>query len=258
MGNAVHLDAAICIPVLNEVASISNVLNGVADAMDGGRYSVCLVDDGSTDGTLDVIRRLMTSNPRIHLLEGRRRGMGCQRGQASRRGLEWLLSHTDHSVFVDLDADGSQRPEELPVGLGRLAETGAEVVIGSKYLRDSRVVGRPWGRRASSRMYNLFLRAFLSPEIHDFSNSYRFYSRRAAELTRSFPIRYQGPVHLLEMMAVWLANDLRIVEYPTFYNQLPGAVSKVRPVDFVAGIAGAMDVVARYRLGRYRLPELKR
>ncbi len=243
---------AICIPTLNEAASIGSVLERTAAALTPFEYDICIVDDGSRDGTREIVKKAAVTDRRIHLLEGERSGVGCMRGQASRRGLEWLLHNTQHSVFVDLDADGSQRPEELPAGIAALQRSVADVAIASKYVAGAEVAGRPLIRRLASRSYNTFLRAAMRAGILDYSNSYRFYSRRAAELLLHFPIRYNGPVHLLEMMAIWLSNGMRVVEFPTLYDQRGEGASKVIFRDFLTGAAGAVDVALRYNAGYYR------
>jgi dolichol-phosphate mannosyltransferase len=248
--NQPPLDLALCIPTLNERTSIEDLLARLHAVLHNGRYTICFVDDGSTDGTREVICRAMIDDPSIHLIEGKRRGPGCHRGLASRRGLEWLMAHTDHPIIVDLDADGSQRPEELVLGSQLLLETGSDVVVASKYAPGAQVVGRPLIRRIASRSYNLFLALTLHSGIRDYSNSYRFYNRRAATLALDIPIRYEGPIHLLEMMATWLANDLTVVEFPTTYDRRGSGNSKVSAIDFVKGGLGALDVVARYWMGR--------
>ncbi len=242
----------VCIPVLDERGGLESLLARIDAALAGTAHTICFVDGGSTDGTREAIRETMETCPRVHLIEDPRQGSGCRRGRSSRRGLQWLVRNTAHGAFVDLDADGSQRPEELPVGLGCLRAGPASVVIASKYVRGAAVVGRPLGRRAGSRAYNLLLRLLIRPDVRDYSNSLRFYTRPAAELLLRFPVRHPGPVHLLEMMAIWLAHGLVIQEYPTRYDPRAGGASKVVPLDFLRGLAGALDVGWGYRTGRYR------
>jgi len=199
------------------------------------------------------VRRAAARDGRIKLIQ-RHRGPGrrCLRGAASRAGIEWLLTNTAHRAFVDFDADGANRVDELLVGYEALDSLRADVVIASKYVRGSRVLDRPIVRRLGSRAYNLLLRSLMSRAIRDYSNSFRFYTRSAAQLLLEFRPRYETPLYLVEMMAVWLSSDLRIVEIPTVYGRRIGGSSKVGPGDLVRGVTGALDVGIRYRLGRYR------
>ncbi|MBI5625512.1 MAG: glycosyltransferase [Elusimicrobia bacterium] len=246
-------DAGLCVPVLNERDSLPSLLREIADALAGADYTVCVVDDGSTDGSAELVRAAAERDRRVVLLERRTKGSGCLRGAATRAGLEWLLAHTRHRVLVDFDADGSNLPSELEAGIRQVDLLGSDAAIASKYVPGSRVLGRPLGRRLASRAYNLALRLLMEPRIRDYSNSYRFYSRKAADLLLRFPAGYESPVYLVEMLAVWLANGLNVAELPTVYGDRRGGASKVVSLDFLRGLAGALSVGLAYRTGRYRL-----
>jgi dolichol-phosphate mannosyltransferase len=246
------IDVGICIPVLNERASLDALFEDVASTFAGGRYTVCVVDDGSTDGTTELIEERARADARIVLLKRHKAGPGCRRGGASRAGLEWLLANTTHAFHADVDADGAHRPEEVVRGTEIAAAQGADVVIASKYVPGAVVRGRPLPRRAGSRVYNLMLRGLMDRRIHDYSNTFRIYRRRAAELLPRFAPMYDTPVYLVEMVAVWLSHGLRIVEMPTTYDERRSGTSKVVPGDFLRGAAGAMRVGLAYRSGRFR------
>src|SRR5262249_10097925 len=153
-------------------------------------HTVCVIDDGSTDGTLEWLASWTREHVNCHVLARRKTRPGCMRGAATRDGMRWLLEHTPHEIFVDLDADGAQPPEELPRALSHLAQDPeCSVVIASKYVQGSIVVGRPLSRRVGSRVYNALLRACLGRSIRDYSNSFRVYRRGAAELVASTATR---------------------------------------------------------------------
>lgn len=250
--SASEAGVGVCIPTLDEAGRIDVILDAVTEQLGDRPFTVCVVDDGSRDGTREKVRARGAADPRFHLLEGTKAGPGCQRGAASRAGLRWLLDHTEHEVFVDLDADGSQRPAELPEGVALVASDACDVAIASKYAPGARVVGRPLSRRFVSRSYNLLLRTLLELRIRDYSNSYRFYNRRAAELLYGGAPQFTTPVYLIEMMAVWLSHGLRIVEFPTLYDSRAGGASKVSTADFVRCLPEALKLGWGYRTGRYR------
>lgn len=244
---------ALCVPVLDDREGIADVLPRVERALAGMPHTVCVIDDGSRDGTLEWLRAWEADHPECHVMRRQKERPGCLRGAATREGLRWLLAHTPHEVFVDLDADGSQRPEEIPAALAHLdANPSCEIVVASKYARGSRVIGRPWLRRVGSRVYNGMLRAGLDPSLRDYSNSYRFYHRRAAELVARADTRHDSPVFLVEMMATWLAAGLRIDEVPTHYDEREGGRSKVGWRDALHGFADAWGVIRAARRGHYR------
>ena len=243
---------ALCVPVLDDREGIADVLPRVERALAGVPHTVCVVDDGSRDGTLEWLQAWEADHPDCHVMRRQKLRPGCLRGATTREGMRWLLAHTPHTVFVDLDADGSQRPEEIPAALAHLEQhPGCAVVVASKYARGSRVTGRPWARRAGSRVYNAVLRAGLDPSLRDYSNSYRFYRRHAAELVLRADTRHDSPVFLVEMVATWLAAGLRVDEVPTHYDEREGGRSKVGWRDALRGFTGAWEVIRDARAGRY-------
>ncbi len=243
---------AVCVPVLDDREGVADVLPRLHHALAGVPHTVCVVDDGSRDGTLPWLDAWRSEGEHRHVIRRQKTRPGCLRGGATREGLRWLLEHSDRSVFVDLDADGAQRPEEIPDALAHLRDVPAcDVVVASKYAPGSVVVGRPAARRIGSRVYSLALRAALSHALRDYSNSYRFYRRDAAALVARADTRYDTPVFLVEMLAVWITAGLRIDERPTRYEERNAGRSKVTWRDAVTGFAGAYDVVRGARAGRY-------
>jgi hypothetical protein len=96
------------------------------------------------------------------------------------------------------------------------------------------------------------LRGLLDWRIRDYSNTFRIYRRSAAELLPRFTPLFDTPVYLVEMVAVWLSHDLRIVEMPTTYIERRSGASKVVAGDFLRGAAGAARVGWAYRSGHFR------
>ncbi|MGH7295811.1 MAG: glycosyltransferase [Polyangiaceae bacterium] len=244
---------ALCMPVLDDRDGIAGVLPRLARVLAGTPHTVAVVDGGSRDGTREWLAEWIGAHPECHLLDRPKTRPGCLRGDATRFGLRWLLDHGSHDVFVDIDADGAQPPEEIPGALAYLAaHPGCDVVVASKYAQGSVVTGRPWSRRVGSRVYSRVLRAGLGGSLRDYSNSYRFYRRAAAAMVARAPTRHDTPVFLAEMLATWLGAGLRIDEVPTRYEERDGGVSKVGLRDALRGFMGAVEVIVGARRGRYR------
>jgi dolichol-phosphate mannosyltransferase len=249
--NLAHIDIGLCVPVLNECRVIGSFLDNITACLTGGSYTICIIDDGSIDGTVELIEDRARSDHRIVLLKRRKDGPGCRRGGASRAGLQWLLANTPHSFFSDVDVDGANDPQELLRAPAIAAEAEADIIIASKYVRGSVVTGRPFVRRVGSRFYSLMLRVLMDWRIHDYSNSFRIYRRDAALLLQRYEPIYDTPVYLLEMLAIWLAHGLCIVEMPTIYRERQSGASKVMPSDFLRGAAGAVRVATAFRAGKF-------
>lgn len=248
----------ILLPVLNEEGNIERLLAGIDAALDGRPYTLCILDDGSRDRTREIVSAAAVEHPgRIHLITRQKVGRGSQRGGALLTSLQWALEDPEHALFVEMDGDLSHRPEELPIGLARLASAKADVVIASKYIASSSVTNRPWSRRAVSMICNTMVRALLSPDVHDYSNGYRFYNRRAAELIASTQIKYGSPIYLSEVMGIWLRAGLKIEEMPTTYIGRNEGVSKLRYIDILkAGIA-VFEIALRLHIIGFRIAEPK-
>jgi len=149
----------ICVlmPTYNNAGTLMEVLGRVQEVLrtagapawagleSGGPSSgpVIIVDDGSTDGTVEKIQEIMATNEHsLYLIQRRKSSYGSQRGSALRVGMEWGLQHTSHSIFVEMDGDLSHRPEDLKVGIRLIEFEEYDIAIASKYIPGSKVVNR--------------------------------------------------------------------------------------------------------------------
>jgi dolichol-phosphate mannosyltransferase len=237
------------VPILNEIENIERLITGVTQALLGFDYVLLIVDDGSTDGTLEYVQRaIATHGGRIALLNRKKICRGCQRGAALLAGVTWGLRNGDFDVFVEMDGDLSHRTEELPEAITAMARADADIVIASKYVTGSKITGRSLGRTLISLICNFAVRTAIRWNIRDFSNGFRFYNRAAAELACAYSIRYGSPIYLTEVMALWLKNGLRVIEIPSHYVGRNEGWSKVRLRDYVKASAGVIEIAFRFRI----------
>jgi dolichol-phosphate mannosyltransferase len=247
------LGVAILLPVLNEVANIDQLLSRIDQTLHGWRYSVCIVDDGSTDGTVQRVEQRMDDfKQRVHLIQRVKTARGSQRGGALLAALTWALQHTDHHVIVEMDGDLSHRPEDMPIGIRLVAEDQCDVAIASKYVPGAVVLDRPVVRRILSRVCGLAVRSLISLRIRDYSNGYRFYSRRAGQLLAGYEMKYASPIYLTEALSLWLHHDLRVVEFPATYVGRGRGESKLRFVDLGKAALASFEIAVRYHLTRFK------
>ena len=241
--------AFVLLPVLNEIANIEPLLDRIEGQLAGMPFTIGIVDDGSTDGTIEYLRRRMDRpDHRLHLICRKKRHRASQRGAALRTLVLWGLENTHHDVFVEMDGDLSHRPEELMEGIGLLTSRRCDVAIASKYLPGSKVVNRPWGRRMVSRICSIAVGVLISPRIRDYSNGFRFYTREAARLVAEHKIRYGSPIYLSEVLALWLSSGMRIEEFPTTYVGRNEGVSKLRVSDLVKAAIAIFEIALRFHL----------
>jgi dolichol-phosphate mannosyltransferase len=243
----------ILLPVLNEAENIAELLDRIASALAGVPHHICIVDDGSRDGTVDYLEtRMAKPGHNLRLIRRRKTIRGSQRGSALHAALLWGLANTRHEVFVEMDGDLSHRPEELPEGIDWVARGDCDVAIASKYLPGSLVTNRPWGRVMVSRVSSFAVATVLAPRIRDYSNGYRFYSRAAAELIAAHKIRYASPIYLSEVLALWLRGGLRVREIRTTYVGRNEGVSKLRFEDLFKAALAIFEVGFRYHVSGFR------
>jgi dolichol-phosphate mannosyltransferase len=242
-------DICILLPVLNEIDNIEELIFRISAALRGRDYVVCLVDDGSRDGTVEFIKRAMEKpGHRLHLIERKKTMRGSQRGGALYAAMMWALRETNCRMLVEMDGDLSHRPEELSLGLEMIDSGTADVVIASKYVPGAKVTNRPFGRLALSLVCNTAVRSLISPRIRDYSNGYRFYTREAAHRIAGTHIVYASPIYLTEVMSIWISHKLRIAEFPTHYVGRNEGLSKLRIIDIIKASIAIFDVATRLHI----------
>lgn len=162
------LRVLVVIPTYNEIDNIVPILDRLREA--NPSVDVLVVDDGSPDGTADRVRWVMNRMPGLHLLERTSKdGLGA----AYRAGFAWGME-LDYEVLVEMDADGSHRPEDLPRLLAAI-EDGADLAIGSRYIRGGEIPNWKLSRKALSRGGNEYASLMLHLGVHDATAGFRAY-----------------------------------------------------------------------------------
>ena len=247
------LSLGVIIPVYNEEKNIKPLVTKVIVELKDVPHTICLVDDGSRDQTVPIIQSLQKEHPQIHLIQRTKTRSGCQRGGASLCALKWLVENTSHEVITEVDADGAHRPEELLNGIRCIRLFDVDIVIASKYLYTSVVQGRPFSRRIVSFCYSLLARVLFNKHIRDYSNSFRFYSRRAAEYILKVSPHYTSPIYLLEVLVMLIAGGFQILEIPTQYIERNEGSSKVKWTDVMKGFFCMLNIAVQFRFKKYQI-----
>lgn len=233
----------VIVPTYNEALNVDALIGRILAA--GDELDVLVVDDNSPDGTGQRVEELALRHPgRVSLL---RRGAKSGRGGAVLAGLAegWARGY---SGFVEMDADLSHQPEELPVL--RRAAVAADVVVGSRYVPGGAIHG--WRRRRHiwSRMSNGLIGAVLRLPIRDYTNGYRLYGRRAAEVLLRAPLRERGYIALSESAYVLHRAGLRFSEVPTRFVNRQFGESNMGAAEAVGALRALLRIKSRHRAPR--------
>ncbi len=209
----------VVLPTYNEAA---NVLPLVAAVLtEDASLDVLVVDDGSPDGTGDLVAREQTNDRRIHLL---RRPGKLGLGSAYLAGFRFGLDQ-GYDCVLTMDCDHSHSPRYLPAILQAMREH--DMVIGSRYVPGGSIENWPAHRQTLSAFANLYARTLLRLPVNDCTSGYRCYTREVLETVDPFSIRASGYSFLEEM--VWRVHrcGFRIGEVPIVFVQRNAGVSKI-------------------------------
>jgi dolichol-phosphate mannosyltransferase len=211
--------ALVVIPTYNEAESVVEVIDRVLAGEP--RADVLVVDDGSPDGTAELVQKRGEGEPRVHLMErSGKQGLGA----AYRAGFGWGLGR-EYDALVEMDADLSHPPERLPALLDGLA--AADLVIGSRYVPGGRTVNWSRGREAISRVGNTYVRLALRVPVHDCTAGYRAYRRAVLEELPVEAIRSNGYCFQVEMVHKAWQEGFEVAEVPITFTERASGVSKM-------------------------------
>jgi dolichol-phosphate mannosyltransferase len=209
----------VVVPTYNEVDNIGVIVERLRRAVPA--VDVLVADDNSPDGTGAMADRLAAGDERIHVLHRPgKQGLGA----AYVAGFVWARER-GYDAVVEMDADGSHAPEELPRLLDAAAD--ADVVIGSRWAPGGRVVNWPWHRLALSRGGNAYARLALGMPVHDATGGYRVYRVPALDKIDFESVLSQGYSFQVELSRRAHRAGFRIAEVPITFTERQRGASKM-------------------------------
>jgi dolichol-phosphate mannosyltransferase len=209
----------VVVPTYNEIDNLEPLLSRVRGATP--EVEVLVVDDRSPDGTGDLADKLADDDPTVHVLHrDRKEGLGA----AYLAGFGWALER-DYGVVVEMDADGSHRPEDLPRLLAALE--GADLVLGSRWVPGGSVQNWPRRRMLLSRGGNTYARAALGVPIMDITGGYRAFRRETLTGLDLADVASQGYCFQVDLAWRAVRRGFRVVEVPITFVERERGVSKM-------------------------------
>jgi len=238
VGLAAGRDVWVVLPTYNERENVERMADAILASLP--EASLLIVDDSSPDGTGELADTIAAREGRVSVLHRpAKQGLGV----AYRDGFRWVLERPDAKAVVQMDADFSHDPADLPRLLAPLMGN-ADLVLGTRYMRGGSTVGWPWYRRLISRGGTLFARTVLLLPYRDLTGGFKAWRR---ELLESIRLREtSGSGYGFQVETTWWAHrrGASIVQVPIVFRERTAGASKM-----TGGIVGeAMSLVIRLRV----------
>jgi dolichol-phosphate mannosyltransferase len=211
--------ALVVIPTYNEAANVRNLIPEIL-RMDSG-LEILVVDDSSPDGTADVVKELMASDPRVHLVQ-RQEKSGL--GTAYVVGFRYAIEHCFDYVF-EMDADHSHDARELPNFLAMMNEY--DLVIGSRYRNGVRVLNWPVQRLLLSYFANVYTRLITGLPVKDATGGFKCFRRKVLESIDLDSVKSNGYAFQIEMTYKAWKKGFRVHEIPIVFMDRRVGTSKM-------------------------------
>lgn len=209
----------VIIPTYNEAENVKPIVARVRAAVPEAH--VLVADDNSPDGTGKLADELAATDDHVHVLHRKgKEGLGA----AYLAGFRWGIEH-DYGVLVEMDADGSHQPEELPRLLTALK--GADVVLGSRWIPGGRVVNWPKSREFLSRGGSTYSRLLLDVPLRDVTGGYRAFRRETLQGLGMDEVASQGYCFQVDLAWRAVKSGFHVVEVPITFVERERGDSKM-------------------------------
>ena len=230
-------DSIVIIPTYNERENIENIIRAVF-ALEKV-FHILIIEDGSPDGTANIVKTLQQEFPeRLFMIE-RKGKLGL--GTAYIAGFKWSLEH-NYEYILEMDADFSHTPADLPRLYKACAEEGADVSIGSRYVSGVNVVNWPMGRVLMSYFASKYVRLITGLPIHDTTAGFKCYRREVLQTIDLDGIRFKGYAFQIEMKFTAYKCGFKIVEVPVIFINRELGTSKMNSSIFGEAVFGVIKL----------------
>ncbi len=198
-----------------------------------------MIDDGSPDGTANIVRDLMSSYPGQLFLEERKGKLGL--GTAYIHGFKWSLAR-GYTYIFEMDADFSHNPADLERLYHACKQEGADLAVGSRYVPGGKTENWPWDRQLYSRGGALYTRILTWMPVNDPTAGFVCYSRKVLEAINFDMIQFVGYAFQIEMkFAAWKLG-FKIKEVPITFVDRKIGVSKMSKGIIKEGVLGVLRI----------------
>ncbi len=246
-------NALVIIPTYNEKENISLIIETVFALPKD--FHVLIVDDGSPDGTADIVKQLQTNfnteaETRLHLLQRKGKlGLGTAYITGFKFGIE-----KGYEFLLEMDADFSHDPKDLVSLYLACAEGGSDVSIGSRYATGVNVVNWPMGRVLMSYFASKYVQYITGIPIHDTTAGFVCYRKKVLQTIELNKIRFVGYAFQIEMKFLAWKFGFRLTEVPIIFTERVRGASKMSAGIFKEAFFGVMQMTIQSWFKKYIIP----
>ena len=240
--------SVVIIPTYNEKENIEAIIRAVMALEDN--FDILVIEDGSPDGTADIVKRLMAGDfkGRLHIIE-RTGKLGL--GTAYITGFKWAIEQKYDFVF-EMDADFSHDPKDVPRLLKEVRDNGYDVAIGSRYITGVNVVNWPMGRVLMSYYASKYVQLVTGIPVNDTTAGFKCYRRQVLETIDLDAIRFKGYAFQIEMKFTAYKLGFKIKEVPVIFVNRELGTSKMSGGIFSEALFGVMKLRLASMLGKIK------
>ena len=234
-------DTLVITPTYNEKENIENIIRKVFSLEK--EFDMLIIEDNSPDGTAAIVKRLMEEFPNRLFIKDRKGKLGL--GTAYLDGFRWGLEH-GYEYMIEMDADFSHNPDDLP-RLYEACSTGkGDVVVGSRYVDGKiSVVNWPMGRLMMSYYASVYVRTVTGMKVMDATAGFVCYSRKVLERMKFDKVKFVGYAFQIEMKYTAKRLGFRIYEVPIVFTDRVLGTSKMSMKIFKEAFFGVFNLRLR-------------
>ena len=230
-------DSLIIIPTYNEKENIENIIRKVFSLERS--FHILIVDDGSPDGTANIVKNLKTEfQDKLHI-EERKGKLGL--GTAYIHGFKWALSKEYQFIF-EMDADFSHNPDDLIRLYNECNNNGADLSIGSRYVKGVNIVNWPMSRLLMSFFASKYVKLVTRMPINDATAGFKCYRRDVLETINLNRIQFVGYAFQIEMKFKAWKYGFKISEVPVIFTDRTEGTSKMSGGIFFEAVLGVLQM----------------
>jgi dolichol-phosphate mannosyltransferase len=229
-------DSLVIIPTYNEKENIERMIRKVFSLPE--TFHLLIIDDGSPDGTADIIKSLQGEFAGQLFLQERKGKQGL--GTAYIHGFKWALERSYQFIF-EMDCDFSHNPDDL-VRLKQACIDGADLAIGSRYIKGVNVVNWPMSRVLMSYFASKYVQVITGIPVQDATAGFKCYKRRVLETINLDKIRFVGYAFQIEMKFTAIQHGFKVVEVPIIFTDRTEGTSKMSTRIFREAFLGVIQM----------------